>query len=91
MIAKIRGLKESIEELLTPEGKYNYVAYLLANENGVSIKVAKYAGADKVEFPFSLPQNTDIIVNGDENGNENGETDEYKSKKSKSSNKRVER
>lgn len=31
-------------ELLTPEGKYNYVAYLLADENGVSIKVAKYAG-----------------------------------------------
>lgn len=29
-------------ELLTPEGKYNYVAYLLADENGVSVKVAKY-------------------------------------------------
>lgn len=31
-------------ELLTPDGKYNYVAYLLADENGVSVKVAKYAG-----------------------------------------------
>lgn len=31
-------------ELLTPEGKYNYIAYLLADENGVSVKVAKYAG-----------------------------------------------
>ena len=37
-------------ELLTPEGKFNYVAYLLADENGVSIKVAKYAGSDKVDL-----------------------------------------
>ncbi|HCJ07558.1 MAG: putative DNA binding domain-containing protein [Lachnospiraceae bacterium] len=37
-------------ELLTPDGKYNYIAYLLADENGVSIKVAKYAGNDKVDL-----------------------------------------
>lgn len=37
-------------ELLTPDGKYNYVAYLLADENGVSIKVVKYAGKDKVDL-----------------------------------------
>ncbi|MDE8732585.1 putative DNA binding domain-containing protein [Eubacteriales bacterium DFI.9.88] len=37
-------------ELLTPDGKYNYIAYLLADENGVSIKVAKYAGTDKVNL-----------------------------------------
>ena len=37
-------------ELLTPDGKYNYIAYLLADENGVSIKVAKYAWADKVDL-----------------------------------------
>ena len=37
-------------ELLTPDGKYNYIAYLLADENGVSIKVAKYAGIDKVDL-----------------------------------------
>lgn len=37
-------------ELLTPDGKYNYVAYLLADENGVSIKVAKYLGTDKVDL-----------------------------------------
>lgn len=37
-------------ELLTPDGKYNYIAYLLADENGVSIKVAKYAGKDKVDL-----------------------------------------
>ncbi len=37
-------------ELLTPDGRYNYIAYLLADENGVSIKVAKYAGRDKVDL-----------------------------------------
>ncbi len=37
-------------ELYTPDGKYNYIAYLLADENGVSIKVAKYAGLDKVDL-----------------------------------------
>lgn len=37
-------------ELLTPDGKYNYVAYLLADENGISVKVAKYAGKDKVDL-----------------------------------------
>lgn len=37
-------------ELLTPDGKFNYIAYLLADENGVSIKVAKYAGKDKVDL-----------------------------------------
>ncbi len=50
-----RGLELNKEfanslELLTPEGKYNYIAYLLADENGVSIKVAKYAGTDKVDL-----------------------------------------
>lgn len=33
--------KKSLE-LLTEDGKLNYAAYLLADENGVSIKVAKY-------------------------------------------------
>lgn len=37
-------------ELLTSEGKYNYLAYLLADENAVSIKVAKYAGTNKVDL-----------------------------------------
>lgn len=37
-------------ELLTSDGKYNYVAYLLADENAVSIKVAKYEGIDKVNL-----------------------------------------
>lgn len=30
--------------------KFNDVAYLLAYENGVSVKVAKYAGTDKVDL-----------------------------------------
>ena len=32
-------------DLMTDDGKYNYVAYLLADENGNSMKLAKYAGA----------------------------------------------
>jgi predicted HTH transcriptional regulator len=31
-------------------GEYNYAAYLLADENGASIKVAVYAGIDKVDL-----------------------------------------
>lgn len=37
-------------DLLTEDGKYNYVAYLLSDSNGVSIKLAKYAGNDKVDL-----------------------------------------
>lgn len=37
-------------ELLTDAGKYNYVAYLLADVNGTSIKVAKYSGEDRYEL-----------------------------------------
>lgn len=37
-------------ELLTPEGKLNYAAYLLADENGSSLQVAKYAGVDRVDL-----------------------------------------
>ena len=33
-------------DFFTDDGKYNYVAYLLADNNTVSIKVAKYAGND---------------------------------------------
>lgn len=35
-------------ELLTLEGQYNYAAYLLSDNNGVSIKVAKYADTTRV-------------------------------------------
>lgn len=37
-------------ELLTDEEKYNYVAYLLADENGNSIKVAKYSSLDRCDL-----------------------------------------
>ncbi|WP_288180970.1 ATP-binding protein, partial [Odoribacter laneus] len=37
-------------ELLTGNSEYNYVAYLLADLNSVSVKVAKYAGDDRVDL-----------------------------------------
>ena len=37
-------------DLLDENGRYNYAAYLLADENGVSVKVAKYAGTSKVDL-----------------------------------------
>lgn len=37
-------------DLLTDDGKLNYVAYLLADENGNSMKLAKYAGTDRYEL-----------------------------------------
>ena len=37
-------------DLYTTDNKLNYVAYLLADINSVSIKVAKYAGTDKVDL-----------------------------------------
>lgn len=37
-------------ELLTEEGQFNYAAYLLADVNGMSIKVAKYEGLDRVDL-----------------------------------------
>jgi len=56
-------------ELLTKDGKLNYVAYLLADENSMSIKVAKYAGTDRDilvannEFGFcSLLKATDQVL-----------------------------
>lgn len=37
-------------EIVTADGKYNYVAYMLADKNGGSVKVAKYSGKDKVNL-----------------------------------------
>ena len=37
-------------ELLTADGQLNYAAYLLADENGNSMKLAKYAGTDRYEL-----------------------------------------
>jgi predicted HTH transcriptional regulator len=40
-------------ELLTEENAYNYAAYLLADNNGNSVQVAKYAGLDRVDLQES--------------------------------------
>ena len=37
-------------ELQTADGKYNYVAYLMADENSNSIKLAKYKGTTRVDL-----------------------------------------
>ena len=37
-------------DLRNGEGKYNFLAYLLADSNGASLKVAKYAGTDKIDL-----------------------------------------
>ncbi|HEY5556618.1 MAG TPA: ATP-binding protein [Acetobacterium sp.] len=57
-------------ELYTEDNKFNYAAYLLADENGISMKVAKYSGVDKVdlienaEFGYcSLIKATENILN----------------------------
>jgi ATP-dependent DNA helicase RecG len=44
-----KRFKQSLE-LLTEDEKLNYVAYLLGDENGTSIKVAKYSGTDRVDL-----------------------------------------
>ena len=56
-------------DLLTADGDYNYVAYLLADENSNSIKVAKYEGKDRnilisnKEFGYcSLLKATDQVL-----------------------------
>lgn len=37
-------------ELQTSDGAYNYAAYLLSDINGLSMKVAKYAGLDRINL-----------------------------------------
>ena len=41
-------------DLLTSEGKYNYNAFLLADENTVSIKLVRYLGTKKLELLENL-------------------------------------
>jgi predicted HTH transcriptional regulator len=36
--------------LITEDGRFNHAAFLLADENDVSIKVAKYSGMDKIDL-----------------------------------------
>ena len=40
-------------ELLNDDGHFNYVAYLLSDQNNISIKVARYGGTDRVELTES--------------------------------------
>lgn len=37
-------------DFLTPDGKYNFVAYLMADNNHLTFKFARYAGTDKCEL-----------------------------------------
>ena len=37
-------------ELLNEDDNYNYVAYLMADNNNVSVKVAKYSGVNRVDL-----------------------------------------
>ncbi|MBQ1698544.1 MAG: putative DNA binding domain-containing protein [Bacteroidales bacterium] len=60
---------EQTLDLLTDDGRYNYVAFLLADENNVSIKVAKYSGTDRTdlisnnEYGYcSLLKATDLVI-----------------------------
>lgn len=41
-------------DMLTSEGKYNYNAFLLADENTVSIKLVRYLGTNKLELLENL-------------------------------------
>lgn len=46
-------LNDQFEDNLDPrnnDGAYNFLAYLLADSNGASVKVAKYAGTDKIDL-----------------------------------------
>ena len=37
-------------DFLTPDGKYNFIAYLFSDNNHLSFKVARYAGTDKCDL-----------------------------------------
>lgn len=44
-------------------GKYNYMAYLLADENDISIKVVSFAGKDKTEMLMRNEYGNQCLVN----------------------------
>lgn len=37
-------------DFLTPDGKYNFIAYMMADNNHLTFKVAKYSGLDKCDL-----------------------------------------
>lgn len=49
-------------ELLTEDGKYNYAAYLLADRNNLSIKVAKYNGTGRSDLTESNEYGQESLI-----------------------------
>ena len=49
-------------DLLTIDGKYNYNAFLLADENNVSIKLVKYLGTNKLELLENLEYGNRCLI-----------------------------
>jgi len=49
-------------ELLTEDGKYNYAAYLLADRNNLSIKVAKYNGTGRLDLVVSNEYGQESLI-----------------------------
>ena len=49
-------------DLLTSEGKYNYNAFLLADENTVSIKLVRYLGTNKLELLENLEYGNRCLI-----------------------------
>ena len=47
---KLNDQFEENLDLRTSDGYYNMLAYLLADNNGASVKVAKYSGTDKIDL-----------------------------------------
>ncbi|MFT6923846.1 MAG: ATP-dependent DNA helicase RecG [Crocinitomicaceae bacterium] len=49
-------------ELLTEDGSFNYAAYLMADKNGTSVKVAKYKGITREELVESAEYGYESLV-----------------------------
>lgn len=49
-------------DFLTPEGKYNFVAYLMADNNHLTFKFARYAGTDKCELVESSEYGFNCLI-----------------------------
>ena len=49
-------------DFLTPDGKYNFVAYLMADNNHMTFKFARYAGTDKCELIESSEYGFNCLV-----------------------------
>lgn len=54
-------------DLLTSEGKYNYNAFLLADENTISIKLVRYLGTNKLELLENLEYGNRCLITATKN------------------------